>query len=196
MTLGQFAQLAEIVGVSVVVVGAAVGAGAWAWRAGGRIRAAFDRASRAIDRIEVLARELGDNGGQSIKDAVMQTRRLVLLVNARQVALRHALEVPLFETDAAGQTVAVNVAFERVTGYAGADLVGLGWVNLIDSPDRDLYVHEWDQAVRDRRAFPARRVVYRTAGGRSLSVVVTAQTMIAGDEVLGWFGRVEVEGAA
>lgn len=197
MTLGQFAQLAEIVGVSVVVIGGVAAGGAWSWRALGRLRATFDRAALAIDRIDVMARELGDNGGASLKDAVMQTRGLVLLVNARQVALRHAIGVPLFEVDATGHLLSANFALERLTGYSAAELLGLGWVNVIDPGDRDRYMREWEQAIADRRAFVA-GCRFLTRAGALVVVTVAAQPMIAGDDMtaapVGWFGRVEVEG--
>ena len=153
------------------------------------------RLGRTMDAVEQISRELGDNGGKSIKDSVNRIDRRTLMTDARQAALIASQPEAMFESDVTGHFTTANRALEDITGFSRAHLTGMEWVNVIHPEDRFRVVKEWDHAIKDQRAWiDTCRLL--TATGRLLLVRIEAHPMresIGERNVVGWYGTVCVE---
>lgn len=154
------------------------------------------RLARTMDAVERIGKELGDNGGRSLKDSVNRIDRRTLMTDARQAALMAAQPEAMFEADTAGHFTSANRAFEDLTGFSRAHLCGMEWVNAIHPEDRFRVVKSWDHAIKDQRAW-LDNCRFVTAAGRTLLVRVEAHPMresIGERNVVGWHGIICVEG--
>lgn len=153
------------------------------------------RVGSTMDCVEQINKELGDNGGKSLKDSVNRIDRRTLMTDARQSALIAAQPEAMFEADLSGHFTSANRAFEDLTGFSRAHLTGMEWVNAIHPEDRFRVVKEWDHAIKDQRAWMDNcRVV--TAAGRIVLVRIEAHPMresIGDRNVVGWHGTVCTE---
>lgn len=190
-------ELVEYVGKLIALLATIAGvvwhAGRVAHRRAWRPAVVFvSRANDAMVAIETIKQQLGPNGGKSVLDKLMLIDMRTRKSDARQSAIVAAAPIPSFEADNNGKFVAVNRAFETLTGYSAAELVGMGWVNVIYHHDREQFMKDWGYSVSDKRAF---RGEYRflTKGDRIVPVGVDSNPMRDDDEriVLGWFGTVE-----
>lgn len=151
--------------------------------------------SGAVADVTQIKKELGDNGGKSLKDSVNRIDQRTLMTDARQSALIAAQPEAMFESDIAGHFTSANRAFEDLTGFSRQHLTGMEWVNAIHPEDRFRVVKEWDHAIKDQRAW-LDNCRLMTAGGRSLLVRIEAHPMresIGERNVVGWHGIVCVE---
>lgn len=157
------------------------------------------RVSQAMDSVERMNKELGPNGGASIKDQVNRIDRLTARVDARQVALMASLPEPMFWTDANGEFEMANRAMEDLTGFSRAHLMGMEWVSAVHPLDQTRVSKEWigpdDGAVKQKRAWITNCRIL-TQSGKILQVHIEAHPVREsfGDHLLvGWHGVVAVE---
>lgn len=152
---------------------------------------------RTVERIdgevtaikERVEAELTANGGGSIKDQVNT-------ISARQAAMFDSMKRAAFQTDAIGNFISVNRAFEHLTGYPARDLLGKGWVNLLHHEDVDCFMEAWEHTIRDGRIL-RRPCTIVTATGIEMRVHVDAVPVRRGAVVIEWQGSFEdVEAAA
>ena len=139
-----------------------------------------------------IKKELTPNGGLSMKDVVVSLATTVKRIEtatsimtsqasrmeARQHSLLNTIEIPTFETNAAGECVFANKAYLELINRTADEVKGFGWVNIIHPDDRAKVRNEWDAAIRDNRNFElAYRVVCK---GRVTYDVYCAAEPIAG----------------
>ena len=158
---------------------------------------------RVIKQVDTMNTALGPNGGSSLADEIRkqgkeQIRQGVALhtTAATVAAISDLIEKPVFQTDDKGHWLRVNRQFGLTFGYPVSDMLGLGWVSLIDETDRDLFMRDWDYAIRDRRAF-RRQVRVVTRDGVPLVVTIVANPTIGSPEVglmglIGWLGVIDI----
>lgn len=155
----------------------------------------IQRIGTTMDTVEQIKKELGDNGGKSLKDSVKKIDDRTRMTDARQSALMAAQPEAMFEANIEGHFTSANRAFEELSGFSRAHLSGMEWVNAIHPEDRFRVVKEWNHAVKDQRAWIDNcRMV--TASGRVLLVRIEAHPMresIGDRVVVGWHGTVCVE---
>lgn len=155
----------------------------------------------ALAKVDAMSAALGPNGGKSLADQISQTHKLATDANhalwtldARVSDLSDHIERLLFEADARGLIVRVNVSLERAFGYLAAELAGSGWEQLIAPEDRDRVRREWTSSVHEKRSYITRATCV-TAAGIPLKVIMRAHPWFnpATGAVIGWSGQVEIE---
>lgn len=120
------------------------------------------QASRVASQA-VLA-ELRPNGGSTIRDAISRIESGTQANSERMVAILQRDTTPAFETDASGEVSFVNRAYINLAGRQFHELLGHGWVLTVHTEDRAAVRMEWDEAIRDVRAFESRYRVVDTQG--------------------------------
>lgn len=156
-------------------------------------RAFIRRLDESMQKVDVMSKALGPNGGSSLADQINVAARSSVLNAARMAAFIDQLERPLFETDLDGAYTRVNRSMEDLLGYSSDDMRGRGWITAIHDEDRDRAVREWFHAIADRRA-----VVIRTKllsrRGLVIDARIQAQPMAheSTGDVVAWMGTVSV----
>lgn len=110
------------------------------------------------NKIDDIKKELSTNGGNSLKDSILDLRKVCHRIEIRQKILEqrskaalHYSNLPLFETDNEGRLIWNNSLF-----YQFADSVhveGFDWLNLIVEEDRDDLLEEFKSCLHTNRKF-------------------------------------------
>lgn len=157
------------------------------------------RVGKTMDVVEQINRELGQNGGKTIRDKVDRIDQMTSMVDARQVALMAALPEPMFWTDMAGDFTLVNRSLEELTGFSRAHMLGTEWVNFIHPQDQTRVVKEWlgpdDGAVKQKRAWLTSCRCLTPTGSVFLARIEAhpVRKSFGAHEIVGWHGVVSVE---
>lgn len=115
---------------------------------------------QVVHSMEVIRKELTTNGGNSIKDAIidlrttchrMETRQKV--IEQRTKASLHYSQAALFETDNEGRLVWSNVNFCEFMKDISSNLEGYDWLNCIDEEDREDLLQEFKSCLHLNRKF-------------------------------------------
>ena len=96
----------------------------------------------------------------------------------------------VFLCDAAGSVVYSNAAYEHMTGRAGQDLLGSGWLGAIHADDRDAITFAWEAAVAMRAPY-ACSGRYQRGDGTIVWFTLEAAPIVEGARVLGFVGMAE-----
>ena len=109
-------------------------------------------------KIDDIKKELSTNGGNSLKDSILDLRTVCHRIEIRQKIIEqrtkaalHYSNLPLFETDNEGRLIWNNSLF-----YQFADSVhveGYDWLNLIIEEDRDDLLEEFKSCLNTNRKF-------------------------------------------
>lgn len=160
-----------------------------------RVIAGFDTMQGEVSQIRRrVESELGPNGGGSLKDQVTHIAERQAIFDARQAAIFDGMKRPAFTTDANGNFISVNRAFETMTGYPARHLLGKGWVNLLHQDEVEDFMVAWEHTIRDGRMLRRScRIV--TAADIELDICVDAVPVKRGETVIEWQGSFDgVEG--
>lgn len=110
--------------------------------------------------VEEIKKELKTNGGNSLKDAVINLGqtcdRIELrqrIIEQRTKAALHYSNVALFETDDDGRLVWNNMHLCDLTSNEVKSLEGYDWVNCIDEEEREEVLAEFLSCVNMNRKF-------------------------------------------
>lgn len=112
--------------------------------------------------LALVRADLRPNGGSSVRDAIDRIERAVQLGAQRSYALVSALELAVWESDAAGGCIWASPKLCEMWGLSCDEMRGHGWITGIAERDREIVRAEWDRAVREKRRFS---LVYRSAAG-------------------------------
>lgn len=162
------------------------------------VKKPWRRWSTALTNVELMAAQLGPNGGRNLHDKITRTASLqeaqtvtLAKVVARVDAICDLIERPVFETDEVGRWVRVNTTFERTFGFSCDSMAGMNWVNVIDPADRDRVLAEWKYCIKDQRALRV-RAKFVSYQGQSITADITAEPIVhpAGERAMGWVGRI------
>lgn len=160
------------------------------WKAGKRL----------LDQFTAMSFALGENGGSSLADSVRRQEqaqkahgKALQLLAAVVAAMPDLFERPVFQTDDKGQWVRANRTFGQTFGYPVADMLGNGWVSIIDDAERDTFMNAWHYAIDDKREF-RRQAHVATRSGALLLVTVVAHPTVGNPEVgvIGWLGQISI----
>ena len=146
-----------------------------------------------MEAIQLIKAEFTTNGGTSIKDDFIEVKKALSFISAYMRVVTNTNRTPTFETNAEGHIVFVNKAYARMTGYSKHEVLGMGWVNVVQPSERDKVVKQWLNAVRGKRDFDE-DINFLHADGTACSVHATANIMR--DEhgnMLGHFGEVNLK---
>lgn len=113
------------------------------------------------DSIELIRKELMTNGGNSLKDAVIDLRQVCHRIETRQrigeqrtKASMHYSHAALFETDADGRLIWNNSNFCRLFKEHSTDFIeGYDWLSFINEDDREDFLHEFKSCLHMNRKF-------------------------------------------
>jgi transcriptional regulator with PAS, ATPase and Fis domain len=112
------------------------------------------------ESVEEIRRELKTNGGNSIKDAIIDLRNICNRMERRQRVIEqrtkaalHYSNVPLFETDQQGRLVWSNAHLCDITKNISNSLEGYDWINLFQEDDREEVLDEFRSCLDMNRKF-------------------------------------------
>lgn len=110
--------------------------------------------------MEIIKKELTTNGGNSLKDAMLDLKatchRMELrqkVIEQRTKASLHYSQAALFETDNEGRLVWSNVNFCEFMKDISSNLEGYDWLNCIDEEERGEVLEEFKSCLKFSRKF-------------------------------------------
>lgn len=157
----------------------------------------FLAGARAEGAIKEVLAELRENGGSSLKDAVVRIEERQVRLGGRVDLVMLALDdaAAVYETGPDGHCVWASPAYQRIVGRTLEELHGWGWTIVLHQDDADRVRQEWRLVIEERRSFAMHfRMVH--SNGHTFRVYSTANPLMMGAKVIGWSGLVTLEGAA
>jgi hypothetical protein len=113
-----------------------------------------------VESVQEIRKELKTNGGNSIKDAIINLRDTCQRIENRQrvivqrtKAALHYSNVPLFETDESGRLVWSNANLCEITKNIVNSLEGFDWINLFKEEEREEVMNEFQSCLKMNRRF-------------------------------------------
>ena len=113
-----------------------------------------------VESVQEIRKELQTNGGNSIKDAIINLRDTCQRIENRQrvivqrtKAALHYSNVPLFETDETGRLVWSNANLCEITKNIVNSLEGFDWINLFKEEEREEVMNEFQSCLKMNRRF-------------------------------------------
>ena len=111
-----------------------------------------------INAINDVKKEVTTNGGNSLKDAVVDLRKTCYRIEIRQkiieqrtkAALHHS-NVPLFETDTEGRLIWSNAHFHTFVKLDSVE--GYDWLNFVNEDERAELLEEFKLCLDQNRRF-------------------------------------------
>lgn len=116
---------------------------------------------KSVDDLRLLMeKELKTNGGNSIKDAIIDMRETCNRIENRQrvitqrtKAALHYSNVALFETDEDGRLVWSNSGLSQMVNGTTNSIEGYDWINLIKEDEREEVMDEFRSYIEMNRRF-------------------------------------------
>lgn len=113
-----------------------------------------------VESVQEIRKELQTNGGNSIKDAIINLRDTCQRIENRQrviiqrtKAALHYSNVPLFETDEKGRLVWSNAYLCELTKNIATSIEGFDWINLFKEEEREEVMAEFQSCLKMNRRF-------------------------------------------
>ncbi len=114
----------------------------------------------------LIERELKTNHGSSIKDAVNELRVAISTIDGKFRAYVSYANLLGWESDENGLCVWVSPALMALVGRDESHFIGDAWHGLIAPEDRMQVTQEWEDSIRQRRAFILEYSLLHREGGR------------------------------
>ncbi|NBO99248.1 MAG: hypothetical protein EBU90_03855 [Proteobacteria bacterium] len=112
------------------------------------------------ESFETIRKELTTNGGNSLKDVVIDLKSTCGRIETRQKIIEqrtkaalHYSQAALFETDHDGRLVWSNVNFCEFMKSMSANIEGYDWLNCIDEDDRQSVLQEFQSCLELNKKF-------------------------------------------
>jgi hypothetical protein len=120
------------------------------------------------DSIELIRKELMTNGGNSLKDTVIDLRKVCHRIETRQrigeqrtKASMHYSTAALFETDTEGRLLWNNSNFCRLfKEHSNGYIEGYDWLSFINENDREDLLSEFRSCLKMNRKFSRETTTY------------------------------------
>ncbi len=113
-----------------------------------------------IKTISEIKAELTTNGGNSVKDAIIDLRTTCHRIESHQKIIEqrtkgalHYSNIPLFETDKFGRLVWSNVHLCKFLQNDGSQLEGYDWLSVIKEEEREEVLNEFKSCLSMNRKF-------------------------------------------
>lgn len=110
--------------------------------------------------VEYIKKELMTNGGNSLKDTIIELKGTCNRIETRQKVIEqrtraalHYNNAALFETDDHGRLVWTNNSFYELTSELINNVDGYDWLNYIDENDREDFFNEFKSCLEMNRKF-------------------------------------------
>lgn len=174
-------------------------------RAGIKIRTDFGYhvncpGQRVEHMLSEIQSQLRMNGGSSMHDAVRRTERMVVALTREVRYLRvghdlftESVSFPAFRTDVKGHTVWVNRVLKLLAGITDdADAMGLGWLSMVHSGDRDRVRANWLKAIEEQREYSDQYRIVTRPHSKIITIVSTAKPIRTDEGIMGWSGTFKI----
>ena len=126
------------------------------------------------EAVSDIKKELTTNGGNSIKDAIIDLRGMCTRIEKRQKIIEqrtkaalHYSNVALFETDTEGRLIWNNIHLCEMT-KTPEGLEGYDWLTCIAENDREELLHDFTSCLQMNRKFVRNT---KTADGKDIRIV-------------------------
>jgi len=120
----------------------------------------IDNQENLTKSIETIKKEVTTNGGNSIKDAIIDLKGTCSRIESRQriieqrtKAALHYNNVALFETDERGRLTWTNSNFYDLTSDSLTSVEGYDWLNYIKEDEREDFFTEFKSCLEMNRKF-------------------------------------------
>jgi len=127
------------------------------------------------ESVKELRKELMTNGGNSLKDSIIELKKICKVIDRRQRIIEqrtrasmHYNEVALFETDNEGRLIWNNIHLHKFIGDSNLFLEGYDWINIVNEEDRSSVLQEFKSCIEMNRRF---NKVTRTSDGKQLRLI-------------------------
>jgi PAS domain S-box-containing protein len=127
------------------------------------------------ESVKELRKELMTNGGNSLKDSIIELKKICKVIDKRQRIIEqrtrasmHYNEIALFETDNEGRLIWNNIHLHKFIGDSNLFLEGYDWINIVNEEDRNSVLQEFKSCIEMNRRF---NKVTRTSDGRQLRLI-------------------------
>jgi PAS domain S-box-containing protein len=172
---GEFSELLALLGV---IATSAIGVIRMLIAGRKQVQGLFEGQKRSDKRMDefgetlkTIADQFKPNGGTSLFDMIQSIR-------AYQWNFAETLtDKPVWESDANGSCVKVNIAYTKLAERNPSELIGSGWENFVDPADRTRVYTEWCDAVERKRIFESTFRV-RSRSGTLYQVKATAMPVV------------------
>ncbi len=157
-----------------------------------------------LKEVAAIRAQVEPDSGKSLFDELMRQGKVQLQhgielyqMGAYVDLIAQSIEKCIFLANQKGQWVRVNRAMSLTFQYPIEKLHGMEWVSCIHDADRDVFMRDWDRAIRDRRSFK-RSVRLLRQDGVSLGVEFSAAPQPGNPELveIGWCGSITVTDAS
>lgn len=125
--------------------------------------------------LETIKKELSTNGGNSLKDSIIDLKGTCSRIETRQKVMEqrtkaalHYNNIALFETDDQGRLVWTNNSFYELTSDHINSVDGYDWLTYIDEEDREDFFTEFKSCVNMNRKFVK---LTKSCDGKSVKLV-------------------------
>lgn len=125
------------------------------------------------ESINTIRSELTTNGGNSLKDAIIDLRKTCHRIEIRQKIIEqrtkaglHYSNTPLFETDNNGRLIWNNGLFFDFVGSHNVE--GYDWLNFIQEDDREDLLTEFRSCLNTNRKFDKQT---KTNEGKDINII-------------------------
>jgi hypothetical protein len=115
---------------------------------------------KVIKSIEAIKKELTTNGGNSIKDSILELKSTCNRIETRQKVMEqrtkaalHYNNIALFETDDHGRLIWTNNSFYELTSDSIDSVEGYDWLTYIDEEEREDFFSEFKSCLDMNRKF-------------------------------------------
>lgn len=112
------------------------------------------------ESFETIRKELTTNGGNSLKDVVIDLKTTCGRIETRQKVIEqrtkaslHYSQAALFETDSDGRLVWSNINFCEFMKSISDNLEGYDWLNCIDEDEREDVLQEFKSCLNLNKKF-------------------------------------------
>jgi hypothetical protein len=127
------------------------------------------------ESVKELRKELMTNGGNSLKDSIIELKKICKVIDKRQRIIEqrtrasmHYNEIALFETDSEGRLIWNNIHLHKFIDDSNLFLEGYDWINIVSEEDRNDVLDEFKSCIEMNRRF---NKVTHTSDGKTLRLV-------------------------
>jgi len=110
--------------------------------------------------LETIKKELTTNGGNSLKDSIIDLRGTCSRIECRQKVIEqrakaalHYNNAALFETDQQGRLTWTNSNFYDLTCDSVTSVEGYDWLTYVKEEEREEFFHEFQSCLEMNRKF-------------------------------------------
>lgn len=154
----------------------------------------FDEHNTTVNRrLDEIGKELRTNGGDSLRDHVVQIGNVVQKIQARIDHQDETSNQPIFHLTAAGAMCFTNEAFRELVDAEDKDLIHQNYLSRIPSSDRRSLDNEISDAIAKKMPFDATvRFNLNGSGGAVLVRLRARPNVLSGGELRGFIGTAQM----